>query len=50
MPYRGRSPESVVPEPYAVRVGFHDAYGLVTVEPGPVAGRRQYRSGKLNKK
>lgn len=45
MPHGGRCPEPVVSEPYAVRIGFHDADSLVAVESGAVSGSRQYRAG-----
>lgn len=45
MPHGGRRSKSVVPEPDTVGIGFHDADGLVAVESGSVAGRRQHRTG-----
>lgn len=48
MPHGGRRAESVVPKSDTVRVGLHDADGLVAVETGAaVAGCRQHRAGKL---
>lgn len=44
MPHSGRRSESIVSEPYSVGIGFHDTDGLIPVESGSVAGRRQHRT------